>query len=243
MAQGAMTYWEVLEFVKGDESCCLDDAKLEVLLVNVLLEMWTELRDCPEYQYSGTFNLTAEQASYPIDTLMPPDGVARIVSLVLDCDQLKQIGGDLDCPVCDPIPGTPTEYWLWGDDITFNPIPDADVTLDVRGYRQVNCELYEIVDDVKVWNTVDLPTEFHSVYAKVVQGLSYAQAKDFSAASYWLQIGSNETDSLKEAKDQLNRESLIISIGGNSCKDPCCGTPPKMQLLEIVETVEQECCP
>lgn len=156
------------------------------------------------------------------------------------------------CP--HDIRGMPDSFEVVNDQLCLSPIPDSPVTVEVDGYRNVNCELFTINDDgVRVWNEVDLPPNYQTVFANLVLSKSFAEAGDFNAAAYWQQTASTGLDSLvQKAENRFDPDAghhsacqpaefkLIQRGARRDCDDKACCDEPEMEQI-LVEKVYVDC--
>lgn len=205
------TYGEVRDFVVG--SGCKGNERLSSFMISCLQEIWTKVCDCPYYAQTKMLTLlpgvtrldVADFATISsIKVRYEKDGESKCRTLgpesTVPTAQCSCSKGDED--VCEhDITGLPSSFRLENDYLYFLPIPDEQVTIEISGYREVSCELYTEEDDVRTWNAVDLPPEYQSVFRNLVLSKSFAESKDFAAATYWEQKASTGLDSLIKKKE------------------------------------------
>lgn len=104
----------------------------------------------------------------------------------------------------------PTGFWCDGAageyELFFEPLPSGECTFTINGQRYINTVLWDDVispdgSKVRVWRNVDLPVQFHSIFAKCVVSMSYMACDDPAMGQYWLQLAGNEMEALVNAGD------------------------------------------
>lgn len=156
--------------------------------------------------------------------------------------------GRCDCP--DVV--TPSNWSCYGNKLILWPVPQVPegttCTITFRGERALDCTLYTVEDGVKEWKYVDLPVNYHSVYAKCLMGMALASCDDIERGNWWLSVARDEIEAIKCMDDMPLFESdakgdNVFCVGENACDyaRPCkpkCDTKLLWEFEEVDGEIE-----
>lgn len=270
MAGFSQTYAQIRNYATG--SGCKNNDRLDFFMVSCLQEIWTKVCDDPYYfeelaldvaegvskvDISQCATITSIKVRYEIDEVAYCRELGSPTSIPeRSCKCPSTSVADVECEHVES--GVPNEFEIVGGMLCLNPVPDTDMVLDIECFREVDCTLFELSDDdppVIMWNTVDLPVEYHGIFANLVLSKSFADNGDYAAATYWEQKASTGLDSLvAKAENQFDADAAVSTDcnpmafkmirrgdlrGCNKCGDDCCCEPEMQQIL--VEKVYVDC--
>jgi len=252
------TYGQVRNYVQGS-GCTRGDDRIEVMMIACLQEIWTEVCDDPHYAHTETVDLAAGNSEVDIAIfgtvssvkMNYGDGLCRKLSLATDIPEFKSCGCKSTDETCDHGTGTPDAFEIIGDTLTVTPTPDEDVTIELTGYKEVDCTLFDVVDDVRVWRSVDLPQRYQTQLANLLLAKFYAEEGNFAASTFWEQKVSTGLVSLLDKRNnrysddggkpkQRGIEHKLIRRGSDKeCREyDDCWNPGIVQRIETTVTVD-----
>lgn len=263
----SLTYAKARDFVGanlGTGVCPPDDAQIEVLMLNCLRRIHADVADDKFYEGEVELELVDGQCEYPL-TLQTFTSVEDE-----DCNELeycsnppsrkdkKPLESDCECGCCYDEAQAPHSWTCYAGKLVVWPAPvvpqDCPVSIHMRGRRALDCTLYEIIDGVKHWKTIDLPEKYHTVYAKCLLAFSFGLLDDQPRANWWFEVAADELEAIKCQDDEPiyqpdGKGENVFCIGAKACdyaplcKPDCkCGSNRLSWEFEDEDGRVEACC-
>lgn len=127
----------------------------------------------------------------------------------------------------------PTGFWIDGGSgayrLHFDPAPSTECTFRLSGFRKPSCTFWiDQMNDAgtekeRIWQEIDLPPDYHGIYAKCVVALAYAACDDPGMAQYWRSLAANEMKSLVDGGDSPGvKKSEMLTLGRGGLRKSSC---------------------
>jgi len=257
------SYGQTRKFIEqylGQGACTPGEDVLSLLMSNCLMQMWSKTADDKWWENTWTLDVSAD------GTVELPDDLGTIFEVATEhgcCEQCPpppcSVLSTATAQPVDDEPVEPTEpapkheayssdttsasggcsYWCEGSTLRFTTVVEGPVM--IRGKRTPDCVLFTTdADGKKTWNYIDLPSCYHTVYAKCLLAFAYAHADDVGLAEWWLSIASEEFDSITKVKekpfvDERSKDGgprkIVMNGGGRHKCNGCC--PPEIAFSTV----------
>ena len=187
---------------RAGDSCAESD-DLDLLMINVLQDMRNALGEA-EAEVRVVVEIDAEDQTYAI-----PDVIGKVTEVYDAFGRSLQPGGRRPSWDEDETTGRVEFYEVLGTNIVLHPIPSEDTSIEIRGFATLDSTLYEVVSNVRVWNTIPLPVEIHTMYYKWVLGLSILD-RDPARGTMWINLAEQEFNRWREYQT-TSRARMIMN--------------------------------
>jgi hypothetical protein len=170
------TRTELRDLIRGQtlvESDDYTDAKVNNL-INAAIRDISVRFPWPYLAKTSTMSVTAS-----VESVALPSDCDRIASINLEggSKPLYEIAPSTAFQSGDSAgSGTPTAYFLWGENVMLRPVPDANSTLNIYYYR----EPVELSSDGA---TPEFAPQFHLIVADYVMQMLWEREEDFQKAA------------------------------------------------------------
>jgi hypothetical protein len=218
----------------GGGECCIPLEALNMLMQNCLQDMANTIAGEDVQITTVKLTLTPGKTEYDM-----PNGLSKPFTVMNgNCEVTKGLPVcpepvKEDCPSSwdapmtpPPPPPCPSNWWTECGKLHFDQV-NSECVVSVRGIKEIDCTLFDVVNGVTVWRENPLPAELHTAYAKCVYGMAKLESDPQIGRTY-MGIAADEVDtwmnrsevdpSAKPARVRLGRRSRC------TCRRKCgCG--------------------
>ncbi len=203
------------------DSADLDDSLIDTHLRAATTKVHSHFSDWQYFQETWTISTAAGTADYSLSTdttgvgnatsVIAPNGIRSVKRTDgklarLDYSQLERLDPQENSS------GNPRAFAIWGDTITFNPVPSSTETITIRGYREGR-------DWVGLNEAADVPLDLEEVILFWALGEAYAQQDDAQSSLHWYDMAEHllERASAKYRNAGYHDDLVMNSmdLGGN----------------------------